>query len=399
MIIEGSETLWNDFDVFDDGAVVHFNGCQAEYTMGLTQEPTCTEDGTITYSCLCDSYTESVPKLLHCYTFEYTIDKEATCSAEGSKSHHCIREGCTSRIDVTAIPKRSHSFGALKTSQKATLTENGKKVRICQGCGFEKAEYIYKISSIKLGETSYVYNGSARKPSVTVKDSKGNILKNGVDYSVTYYYSTDIGTAKVKVTFRGDYSGSKKLAYKIVLGATSKISDAQSLNSIKLSWKKVTGATGYRIYLFDSKGNLKQTKTTSKNTCTFTSLSAGAAYKAKVKAYVKRNGKTIWSPDVTALVTATKPVAASLTVKAGTNKAVLSWSKVKGAGGYEIYMASSLSGGFKKIKTLEGISNISMTKKGLTSGKKYYFKVRAYKLVNGEKIYGAYSPTVSVKIK
>ena len=56
---------------------------------------------------------------------------------------------------------------------------------------------------------------------------------------------------------------------------------------------------------------------------------------------------------------------------------------------------------FKKSKTVtvKKGSTVKATIKKLSKGKKYYFKVRAYKTVNGKKIYGAYSSVKSVKVK
>lgn len=83
-------------------------------------------------------------------------------------------------------------------------------------------------------------------------------------------------------------------------------------------------------------------------------------------------------------------------VKAGKNQATISWNKLTGVSGYEIYMSRSKSGGYKKIKTL---SATSYKKSGLTRGKRYYFKVRAYKYVDGRKINGAFSSVKSALIK
>ncbi|MCD7893246.1 MAG: L,D-transpeptidase family protein [Erysipelotrichaceae bacterium] len=58
-----------------------------------------------------------------------------------------------------------------------------------------------------LSTSSYTYDGTAKKPTVTVKDANGNILVNGTDYMVTYSDNTKIGTATVKITGKGNYTG------------------------------------------------------------------------------------------------------------------------------------------------------------------------------------------------
>lgn len=76
----------------------------------------------------------------------------------------------------------------------------------------------------------------------------------------------------------------------------------------------------------------------------------------------------------------------------------LKWKKRKAAG-YEVWMAKSKTGTYKKIKTITSPDRVTIKVKKLKSGKKYYFKVRAYKKVNNKKIYGSFSKAVVVKTK
>lgn len=93
-----------------------------------------------------------------------------------------------------------------------------------------------------------------------------------------------------------------------------------------------------------------------------------------------------------------KPKTPSLKLKAGKKKMKLSWKKVNGVAGYEIYEASRKNGTFKKVKKL-GAGKSAFTKKYQKGNKKYYYKMRSYKIVNGKKIYSSYSPVKSGKVK
>ncbi|MDO4336876.1 MAG: hypothetical protein Q4C91_02180 [Eubacteriales bacterium] len=78
--------------------------------------------------------------------------------------------------------------------------------------------------------------------------------------------------------------------------------------------------------------------------------------------------------------------------KADTSKqniVTVSWGKVSGADGYEVYTASSASGTYRKVKTVG--SGTFKTSLRIENGKSLYIKVRAYKKDNGNKVYGAYS--------
>ena len=65
-----------------------------------------------------------------------------------------------------------------------------------------------------------------------------------------------------------------------------------------------------------------------------------------------------------------------------------------GATKYEVWRATSSGGTFYK---LPDTTALSYTNTGLTTGKTYYYKVRAYRLVGDTKVYGGYSAVVSAK--
>lgn len=173
-------------------------------------------------------------------------------------------------------------------------------------------------------------------------------------------------------------------------------------NSLKLAWNKPAGATGYQLQR--KSGNSYKTLATVKGTSyTHKSLSAGAGYTYRVRAYRTVGGKNYYSGW--AYMTAyTKPATPNLTglsaIKSG-HKIKATWKKVGGsASGYQIYWAKDKN--FKKVvskTTVSGQKKTSYTGKNFTKGKRYYVKVRAYKTVNGNKIYGAWSNVRNVKAK
>ena len=73
------------------------------------------------------------------------------------------------------------------------------------------------------------------------------------------------------------------------------------------------------------------------------------------------------------------------------------WKKVKGASGYEIQMKTSKKGSYKTVK-ITGKKASSFKQKGLGKTKRAYYRVRAFKVVNGKKVNGAWS-TKSVKLR
>lgn len=177
--------------------------------------------------------------------------------------------------------------------------------------------------------------------------------------------------------------------------------------SVTLRWTKVSKADGYEIYAYDSsrKQYVKAgTTNASNNTFTVTKISgkklvSGTKYSFKVNAYKTVDGKKVTGDSSAVLNTATRPSQTRLTVKAGTNKAILSWEKVRGAKGYEVYASTSKTTGFKQVKNITSQSTVQYTKTGLKAKKTYYFKVKAYTVVDGKKIHSSFSSVKSVKVK
>jgi hypothetical protein len=82
-----------------------------------------------------------------------------------------------------------------------------------------------------------------------------------------------------------------------------------------------------------------------------------------------------------------------------TNTITVKWTKDTAVTGYEVYMATSKNGKYSKVATITKNSTTSYKKTELTAGKTYYFKVRAYKTINGKKSYGAYSEILTTTTK
>ena len=80
------------------------------------------------------------------------------------------------------------------------------------------------------------------------------------------------------------------------------------------------------------------------------------------------------------------------------NVAVLTWKKSKNTKGYEVFRLSK-NGKYRRVRTINGASNLKYAKKRLKSNKVYSFKIRAFNLDGSKKIYGAFSAAKKVKIK
>ncbi len=237
------------------------------------------------------------------YGHLYTNCSDATCNLCGDvrlAGHSYSAATCTAPktckvCKATTGAALGHSYKTTVT--KATTKANGKKVTKCTRCGKTSSSLtINKIGSIKLSTTSYSYSGSSKKPTVTIKDSKGNKISTKY-YTVKYTNNKNIGTATAKVTFKGDYSGTKSLTFKINPKKVSSLKlKSSKKKQLTVSWGKDSKVSGYEIvYATNSKftKGKKTVKITSYKTQkkTLQSLKSKKTYYVKVRAYKTVKGK------------------------------------------------------------------------------------------------------------
>lgn len=234
----------------------------------------------------------------------------------------------------------------------------------------------------------YSYAGSTYTESSAVKLSRGTyylkvqaFAKNAVDKEYTLCVNK-IGNKKTSVT------SVKSTAY----------------NKLKVSWKVVPAAASYQVYRSTKKDgdyqNIKTIDSVGTSSWTDSSVKTGKTYYYKIKVVVKtQNGN---QTSGFSNVKSAKAVPAKTTLKAKASNAKnvkLTWSKVKGANGYEIYRSNSKDGKYSKVKTISKGSTTSYKDGKLKKSTTYYYKIRAYRKVDRKKVYGSYSSVVSVKTK
>lgn len=256
-----------------------------------------------------------------------------------------------------------------------------------------------------VGASGYSIHRSLRANSgySQIAEVTTNSFKDKNLYSGKYYYYRVYAFKKINgKKYYGSYSPvrTKTTGYLVSTPQSLKAS-SQTTSSVKISWKVTPKANGYIVYRSTNKNSgYKAVKTiSSKNTTYFVNkkLSKGKTYYYKVYAYRTYKGsKGIGAPA--SITTSTKPTTPKMSSAKNSAKktAKVTWKKATGATGYELYFSTKKSKGYKKAYSG---TKLSYTKKSLKKGKIYYFKVRAYRTVNGKKLYGSYSSPKSVKIK
>ena len=357
----------------------------------VTKQPTCTSEGTAIKTCTkCNAtVTEKLPEKGH----TAVTDKgyPATCTTAGkTDGSHC--SVCNTVIKVqTVINATGHKSSGWIVDKAASIGVKGSKHKECAVCKkvLETAEIpaLSRISiskaSVTLSTSTYAYDGKAKKPGVTVK-LNGKTLKNGTDYTVSYSNNTKVGTATVKITGKGNYTGSVSKTFKI-----------------KNNFKKAT-VSGISTKAFTGK-NITQSITVKYNGKT---LKNGTDYTVSYSsnknigtATVKIAGKGSYTGTITKTfkINPAKQEIQKLTAK---SKAFfVDWAQKGSATGYEIQYATNSKFTSAKKVTITSNKTDKTTVSKLSGKKKYYVRVRSYTTVKGTKYYGAWSASKSVTTK
>ena len=252
----------------------------------------------------------------------------------------------------------------------------------------------YRVYRYDADQDKYVYLKSTTSRKYTDED---------VTSGKTYQYKVRCYWTIGGTNYYGNYSS--VVSVTTPPAKVSGVSTAvRSSTYLTLSWDKVSGASGYRIYKYNtsSKSYEKVTTISKESTVSYkiTGLTAATEYQFKVRAYKKTDTGTLWGSSSSAYKDCTKP-AQTKNLKAATKSSAvtLTWSKVARAGGYRIYRSNSKTKKYEKIATVKGNKTFSYKDTKLKKGSTMKYKVRAYKTYNGTNYYGAYSEVVSIKVK
>lgn len=305
-------------------------------------------------------------------------------------------------MNIDSANLTDDSFETIKEKWSASVTDenyiNNELVQIVD-------KFIsYSFTRIRIGDAvtssvaNQIYTGKALTPGITVKYGNRTLVKN-TDYTVKYSNNIECGTATITITGMGDYDGVKNVTFKILPEAVKNFTvSAQTKSAITLAWNKNYNAQGYYIYQYKNGkyvqiASLKPYYTSYK----VSKLKAGTSYKFKICANTVIDGKTYTGKE-TGLTAATKVASTTLKAKKKNRKIKLSWKKVNGAKGYQIYQASKKKGKYKKIKSIASGTKKKCTYK-VKKGGTYFIKIRAYSKINKKKVYGKFSKVIKIKVK
>ena len=235
---------------------------------------------------------------------------------------------------------------------------------------------------ITLSETSYVYDGTYKKPAATVTFG-GKVLQEGKDYTISYRNNLNVGVTTVIATGMGDYTGYTSKNFTItkraMAGGTVSVASSVSFTgsnitpsvTVKVAGRTLTNGTDYTV----SYSNNKNVGT------------------SNVYVYGKGN----YSGSLSAkfdIVPAKQQIQKLETKYKGF---YIDWAQKGSATGYDVEYSvnANMSGAVSKHLTASKPDTLTVS--GLAGNKTYYVRVRSYTNVNGKVYYGAWSDIKSIK--
>ena len=251
------------------------------------------------------------------------------------------------------------------------------------------------LSTLVLPEEKYIYTGQEFIPEVTnVMDGTTALVKDK-DYTITYEKNINPGYAYAVINGKGNYGKAQKLKFAIYPSMPKILKiEPDTKNTAVIKWTK--GPKGLKYIVYRNGNNIGTSKT---NAVSFKDKKAktnGKDYEYTIVA-VCSNAPDLKSEmseaKVSRYIKAPK-VSASV---AGSRVLMAKWNKVKDVDGYQLQMSTSKKFTKKKTYTIKNGATVKKVLAGLTAGRKYYFRVRAYKTIKDEetkvKYYSSWSNT------
>lgn len=299
--------------------------------------------------------------------FTYEVKAYRQRPGEDSRWESAVTVNAAS-AKTSALSKPSISFVS-PSSDQATLNWSGNAE------GYE----LYKVN-----------NGSYEK----VTEVSGTSYQlNGLEVGQTYSYA--VCPFKTSDGFRVYGEMSDTVNVTTSLSGSSIQASAAAYNQINLAWAQTAQADGYEIY---RNGQLLQT-VWGGNNCSYadTAIACGTTYTYQVRPFKNANGTTSYG--------AFSGEASAVTSLPGTSMQgvdsqeyqvlTVSWNQGEGATGYELYRSNTSGTGYNYLADITDGNTTSYRDTAVTVGETWFYKVKPYRMENGQKVYGSESGEVS----
>jgi len=261
-----------------------------------------------------------------------------------------------------------------------TVAPSGKTLNVSWSAVKGAAGYILTRTSPD-GTSSEIYKGNQTSYTDSYVDNNTDYF-----YKVTAYRTVD------GKDYIGEYSTEQRGRISFTLNSVQGLTAAGGDGSITLKWDKVDGADGYYVQYSQKGADSWNTIANVGGTeFTHTGLRNGDVYDYRIIPFTMINGKEsasdTYAQKVTGKAGINLPAPADFTAAAGDGQVTLSWTAVKGAEGYCIYLVAG--DGTKYL--LDKVSKTTAIHTNLSNYSTYTYSVCAYKYVDDDIVEGDFS--------
>lgn len=257
------------------------------------------------------------------------------------------------------------------------------KTTVDENCNLTAGTYYLAID----GENSYIRQGNYQ--------IKLDFISANENFAETHK-DDNIGGAN-KIAFNTNYRGQIALDddvdyYKFTVSKKDTIAITAAMEDIGRAY--IYNAQGEELWEKNISGNVQSGNYTLSHNM---EISPGTYY-LRIECIYQSGGN--YSFKLTSYNATKKPAKVTISSAKSTKKktAVIKWKKIKDASGYQIQYAKSKKFSGKKTVNV-GKTTVKKTIKKISSKRRYYVRMRAYKTVAGKKKYGSWSKVKSVKVK
>ena len=298
----------------------------------------------------------------YCPKLKTITVKEGNLKALDSMDIYCCRN-----LETVSLPENISSFTFLYDCtgiEKVSFDSKNPYYKSYDGVVFSKDLETLVYYPPGKTETHYVVPSSVRTIIRTAFNYAKNLDSVYIPKTVKEIGETAFGYTSVVIYYEGAKAPSAleaafnpwPVVYKAgPLDVTEELDFSRTASSVTLKWKKVPGADGYRVYIYNKdEKKYEAYDTVTKLNCKITGLDDNTSYKFAVKAYVKTASGTVWADESEKITVRTLPSTPTLSASYDGEKINFKWSKSAGATDYVIYYSTSKNGSYKKACNRKG---------------------------------------------
>ena len=280
--------------------------------------------------------------------------------------------GYLGTVAETYAKENGFKFIALDVLEPTSISLNKTSLTLDVG----KSYTLTKTVSPSNAVTPYTWSSS--NTSVATVDSNGKVTAKKAGTATITVKTSNGKTANCKVT--------------VNLPTPQITSLTNTSGGIKISWNKVSGAYGYRLYYKPASGGWKRFKDTTATSFTDSGVSPNRTETYTIRC-IDKNGNTISSFNSNGWSKKYTPVAPTISELENTTGGIkISWNKIAGVYGYRLYYKPA-SGGWKRFKDTTATS---FTDSGVSPNRTETYTIRCIDK-NGNTVSGFYSKGWSKK--